>query len=325
MVASSIEPIQFFGIAHFFQKLHTSRMFLLSGICKVCVPAPAKINLFLSVGEKRTDNFHEVRTVLAKVQLYDLVTIRKGTEKGSTTISCPGNIEIANEHNLAVKMINLWRSATGIEDGIDLLIEKKIPMQAGLGGGSSDAVSTLIGLNLLSHKKLSFDELLGLSARVGSDCASFLFQGACVASGRGEKIREVKPDASKKISGNRVLLFKPSCGFSTADIYGRYQVGDSLFPQTNQMDERIGHWESGQLSLIDLMYNDLSSPVLKKFIFITALFRELRERFKLNPMISGSGSCCFFIIPEGFNIEPVKQLIFDSWGEDIFLTETNLL
>jgi len=87
MVACSIEPIQFFGIAHFFQKLHTSRMSLLSGICKVCVPAPAKINLFLSVGEKRSDNFHELRTVLAKVQLYDLVTVRKGKERGNTNIS----------------------------------------------------------------------------------------------------------------------------------------------------------------------------------------------------------------------------------------------
>ena len=160
---------------------------------------------------------------------------------------------------------------------------------------------------------------------MGSDCPGFLLPGSCVASGRGEQIREVKSDACKEISGNRVLLFKPSCGFSTADIYSRYQVGDSLFPETNQMDERIENWESGQLSLVDLVYNDLSSPVLKKFIFITTLFKELRERFKLNPMVSGSGSCCFFIIPEGFDIKPVKQLIFDSWGEDIFLTETKLL
>ena len=325
MVASSFEPIQFFVIAHFFEKLHNLEMSLLSGISKVCVPAPAKINLFLSVGEKRADNFHELRTVLSKVQLYDLVTIRKTERQGSTTISCPGNIEIANEQNLAVQMVNYWRTVTGCEDGIDLLIEKKIPMQAGLGGGSSDAVSTLIGLNLLSHQKLSFDELLDLSARVGSDCPSFLLRGACVASGRGEQIREVKPDASKEISGKRVLLFKPSCGFSTADIYGRYRVGDSLFSDTNQMDERIERWESGQLSLIDLMYNDLSGPVLKKFIFITVLFEELRERFKLKPMVSGSGSCCFFMIPEGCDLEPIKQLIRDSWGKDIFLTEAKLL
>tara|TARA_B100000035_G_scaffold43462_2_gene32472 strand:+ start:1050 stop:1952 length:903 start_codon:yes stop_codon:yes gene_type:complete len=300
-------------------------MSLLSGICKVCVPAPAKINLFLSVGGKRSDGFHEIRSVLAKVQLYDLVTIRKTEEKGKTTISCPGNVEIANNQNLAVQMVDNWRSATGFEGGIDISIDKKIPIQAGLGGGSSDAVSTLIGLNLFSQKKLNFEELHELSSRVGSDCPSFLLGAACVASGRGEQIGEVKSDASKGISCKRVLLFKPSCGFSTADIYGRYRVGDSLFSDTNQMDERIEHWESGQLSLIDLMYNDLSRPVLEKFIFITVLFEELRERFKLNPMVSGSGSCCFFIIPEGCDLEPIKQLIRDSWGEDIFLTEAKLI
>ena len=113
MVASSFEPIQFFVIAHFFEKLHNLEMSLLSGISKVCVPAPAKINLFLSVGEKRADDFHELRTVLAKVQLHDLVTIRKTERQGSTTISCPGNIEIANEQNLAVQIVNYWRAVTG--------------------------------------------------------------------------------------------------------------------------------------------------------------------------------------------------------------------
>ena len=109
-------------------------MSLLSGICKVCVPAPAKINLFLSVGGKRTDGFHELRTVLAKVQLYDLVTISK-TEKQEVQPFHVRNIEIANEQNLAVQMVNYWRTVTGCEDGIDLVIEKNIPMQAGLGGG----------------------------------------------------------------------------------------------------------------------------------------------------------------------------------------------
>ena len=106
-------------------------MSLLSGICKVCVPAPAKINLFLSVGGKRSDGFHEIRSVLAKVQLYDLVTIRKTEEKGKTTISCPGNVEIANNQNLAVQMVDIWRSATGFEGGIDISIDKRIPIQAG--------------------------------------------------------------------------------------------------------------------------------------------------------------------------------------------------
>ena len=130
-------------------------MSLLTGVNKVCVPAPAKINLFLSVGEKRADDFHELRSVLAKVQLYDLVTIRKTKEKGKISISCPGHEEIANDHNLAVQMVSHWRTVTGNDDGIDISIEKKIPMQAGLGGGSSDAVSTLLGLNLLLPIQIS--------------------------------------------------------------------------------------------------------------------------------------------------------------------------
>lgn len=300
-------------------------MSLLSGICKVCVPAPAKINLFLSVGGKRSDGFHELRTVLAKVQLYDLVTISKTEEKGKTTISCPGKLEIANNQNSAVQMVDHWRSVTGIEDGIEISIEKKIPIQAGLGGGSSNAVSTLIGLNLLSQKKLNFKELHKLSSKVGSDCPSFLLPGACVASGRGEHIREIKSSASEMISAKRILLFKPSCGFSTADIYECYEVGESPFSDSDQMDQQIRNWESGQLSLIDLMHNDLSLPILEKFIFITVLFNELRKRFKLEPMVSGSGSCCFVIIPEGFDVEPVKQLIVDSWGRDIFLFETKMI
>ena len=300
-------------------------MSLLSGIHKVCVPAPAKINLFLSVGEKRADDFHLLRTVLAKVQLYDLVMIRKTNEKGKTSISCPGYEEIANDHNLAVQMVSHWRTITGTDDGIDISIEKKIPIQAGLGGGSSDAVSTLLGLNLLLSSKLRFEELLELSSEVGSDCPSFLLSGACVASGRGERIRTLKSTAAEQISGRRILHFKPPCGFSTEDIYHRYSSEESSFAEPYQMENQINRWECGQLSLEELMHNDLSIPILRKFIFIPVLFKEIRERFNLNPMISGSGSCCFTIIPEGFDVNPVSQVIIDAWGNDIFITETRMI
>ena len=73
------------------------------------------------------------------------------------------------------------------------------------------------------------------------------------------------------------------------------------------------------------MHNDLSIPILRKFIFIPVLFKEIRERFNLNPMISGSGSCCFTIIPEGFDVNPVLQVIIDAWGNDIFITETRMI
>ena len=101
-----------------------------------------------------------------------MVTISKTEETGKTTIACPGNVEIANNQNLAVQMVDHWRSFTGFEDGIEISIEENSDT-GGLGGGSSNAVSTLIGLNLLSQKKLNFKELHELSSKVGSDCPSF--------------------------------------------------------------------------------------------------------------------------------------------------------
>ena len=118
-------------------------MSLLTGARNVCVPAPAKINLFLSVGEKREDGFHELRTVMAKVRLFDHVMIEKSADNGAVEVSCPDFPEIENENNLAVKMVNHWRSFTGFDDGIRISLTKNIPMEAGLGGGSSDAVATL--------------------------------------------------------------------------------------------------------------------------------------------------------------------------------------
>ncbi len=110
-------------------------------------------------------------------------------------------------------MANIWLEQTGLNKGIKISIEKNIPMEAGLGGGSSDAVATLIGLNALSEVKLSFEEMHGLCTKVGSDCPSFLISGICAANGRGEKIREVNPLIRKKMSGKRILLFKPPAVF----------------------------------------------------------------------------------------------------------------
>ena len=300
-------------------------MSLMTGIRKVCIPAPAKVNLFLSIGGKRNDGFHELRTVLAKVKLQDMVEIERSDKKGKTEIFCKGFPELENKENLAVQMVNLWRFHTGCDDGIKIFIQKNIPFEAGLGGGSSDAVATLIGLNSLSEEKLSFDDMCGLSAKVGSDCSSFLFSGACVASGRGEIIRTVGSLIAEKISGQRIFLFKPTCGFSTKGIYSQFKKEDRLFDETAKMDQRIQDWEAGKLSLLEFMHNDLATPISRKYLFIPVLFKEIMERFSLKPMVSGSGSCCFIIVPQELDLRPVRNFILEAWGEDTLLKETLLV
>ena len=300
-------------------------MSFLTGIRKVCIPAPAKINLFLSIEGKRGDGFHELQTILAKVQLYDLVEIEIADNNHGTGISCPGFSELENEENLAFKMANIWLEQTGLKKGIKISIDKNIPMEAGLGGGSSDAVATLIGLNALSEVKLSFEEMHGLCTNVGSDCPSFLISGICAASGRGEEIREVNPLISKKVSGKRILLFKPPCGFSTADIYGMFQKEDMLFNERTKIESRIKDWEAGKLSLSEFIHNDLANPVYRKYLFVPALFDEITEKFSLKPMVSGSGSCCYLFPSEEMNLEPVRKSIRAAWGNDAFLKETRIV
>lgn len=291
----------------------------------MCVPAPAKINLFLSVGEKREDGFHELRTVMAKVRLFDHVMIEKSADNGAVEVSCPDFPEIENENNLAVKMVNHWRSFTGIDDGIRISLTKNIPMEAGLGGGSSDAVATLLGLNALSENKLNFEQMSQLSAKVGSDCPSFLIPGTCVASGRGEKVRQVDRSLSNRISGRKILLFKPKLGFSTSEIYGGLVKTDLSAVGFNQELEQMKMLESGEVSLLEFMRNDLENPILRKYLFVTALFEVLREEFRLQPMVCGSGSCCFVILSEKDNLEMIRGFILESWGDETFMAESDLI
>ena len=166
-------------------------MQVLSGIRKVFVPAPAKVNLFLAVTGKREDGFHELLSVLVKLKLQDLVTLEFNTQPGSTVLLCPGFSELENSQNLAVRMVDFWRENTGNDFGITISIDKQIPIQAGLGGGSSDGVATLLGLNALMQKKLNLNELMEIASQVGSDCPSFLLRDLCIASGRGEHVKEL--------------------------------------------------------------------------------------------------------------------------------------
>ena len=172
-------------------------MGLKNAIKRVSVPAPAKINLFLAVTGKRHDGFHELVSVLAKLDLADLVTIDRVSEENHLSCKCVGADQLDGIHNLAEEAVLLWRKRTGIKDGLHLTIEKKIPVEAGLGGGSSDAVATLLALNAMMESPLKQNDLIDLSAQVGSDCPSFLIPGLCVAEGRGERVRSVAAPMNK--------------------------------------------------------------------------------------------------------------------------------
>jgi 4-diphosphocytidyl-2-C-methyl-D-erythritol kinase len=295
-----------------------------NAIKRVSIPAPAKINLFLAVTGKRLDGFHELISVLAKLDLADLVTIDRVGEENHLSCTCIGADQLDGIHNLAEEAVLLWRKRTGIKDGLHLTIDKKIPVEAGLGGGSSDAVATLLALNAMMESPLKQNDLIELAAQIGSDCPSFLIPGLCVAEGRGERVRPVTAPLNKHMKGKSVLLFKPSLGFSTAAIF--QALGESeKFSPSSEVEQKLRTWESQNLSTEKFLANDLELPVFEKHIYIPTLFRDIQESFSLIPRLSGSGSCCFCLGNERVPWSKVENVIRKAWGEEVFLTRAQIV
>jgi len=287
---------------------------------RISLSAPAKVNLFLAITGKRSDGFHELVSLMAKVDLCDLITLEKTDRVGEISCDCRGNEQLSGEGNLAWKAVDLWREVTGEQYGVRVTIQKNIPLMAGLGGGSSDAVATLKALNSFRESPLGQEELIGIAARLGSDCPSFLIEGACVATGRGEVVRPVSQEANSRLNGKKVFLFKPPLGFSTAEIYKSVKG----FSSKEEAAGRIHSWEKEGMNLEDCIENDLENPVFEKYLFMNPLFEGLKAEFGLSPVLSGSGSCCFAILPDDCAVEPLTRCIKESWGEETFVAEQRI-
>ena len=293
-------------------------------IRSISLPAPAKVNLCLSVTGLRSDGFHELITLMAKIDLCDLVTLERTEAKGEISCVCDEKSDLDGDKNLAWRAVELWRQATGDETGVRITIKKRIPSMAGLGGGSSDAVATLKALNLLRLSPLPLAELSEISSRLGSDCPGFVLDGACIATGRGEKVRPVGIEANERLDGMRLLLFKPPIGFSTPLVYsGLSKIADA-FSLWQCADRKIRAWEKGEFAIHDLMENDLQRVVMDKYCFVEPLFDILAKRFGMIPMLSGSGSCCFAFITDESPVDRIVECVKESWGNESFVTQRRI-
>ncbi len=200
---------------------------------KVLVKAPAKINLTLDVLYKRPDNYHEVEMVMTTIDLADRIELSSLPED-EIHINSLNRYVPDDKRNLAYQAAKLLKDRFHIKKGVLIGIEKVIPVAAGLAGGSSDAAATLRGLNKLWNLGLSLDELAELGSEIGSDVAFCVYGGTALATGRGEKIKELPPPPPCW-----VVLAKPAIGVSTADIYGRLDLNSLKHPDTKAMMQAI--------------------------------------------------------------------------------------
>lgn len=242
--------------------------------------APAKLNLSLRVLGKRADSFHEIDTTMVKLPgLNDQLAFRESSEF-SFQCEHPG---IPNdETNLVVKAVRAYEVAAGISCKFAITLQKNIPHGAGLGGGSSDAATTLLALDQLHDAKLGPTRLLEIAESLGSDIPFFLTPGAARCTGRGERIAQI--DSPTPLN---ILLLKPWFKVPTPDAYSRWSGAQELpgLPYDPQKVDGIS------------IVNDLERPVFAKHRFLAELKQWLLDRRETSAaLLCGSGSTVFAVL-----------------------------
>jgi 4-diphosphocytidyl-2-C-methyl-D-erythritol kinase len=257
--------------------------------------APAKINLSLEIRGRREDGFHEIETLMAPISLADRLTIERRQAGGGVQFSCDDSSLSTGEDNLVVRAARLFLKATKIETGVEIALEKKIPHGAGLGGGSSDAATTLLGLNELFETHLDRKYLMELAAQIGSDVPFFILGSAATCRGRGEIIEPAQLPVNFKI-----LLVKPEFSVPTPWAYqswkGSRNLPDVDYTAQNFSDVRF--------------VNDLERPVFEKFILLGHLKTWLGlQREVAIALLSGSGSTVFAVLRNGADANELGEKI----------------
>ena len=287
------------------------------------IVAPAKINLFLAVTGRRADGFHDLVSVVAQVDFGDTVCVERAPE---FSLTCDDPAVPVDETNLVLKAARAFVAATNWTGATKFSLEKRIPMGAGLGGGSSDAVATLRGLNRLAGEPLDGPGLAAIAAQLGSDCPLFLHEGPVVMRGRGERIAALPAGAVARVRGRRVLVFKPGFGIATPWAFARLAAtAPGGYILAAEAEARLAAWTADPQAAVEtLLFNSMEPPAFAKFVALPVLLEQLRADFGLAPRMSGSGSACFAILREDTVVAPIIAAIRAAWGESAWVIQARL-
>ncbi len=257
------------------------------------VRAPAKINLSLLVAGKRPDGFHELETIMAKVNFYDEILIEPGQKAGIELVCKGPHWAPEGEENLIFQAAKLLLNSCGLFTDIKITLTKNIPAGSGLGSASSDAAATLMGLNQYLDIQLPNRQLAKLAPQLGSDVAFFLDGPLAFCTGKGEKIKKI----NKKFKF-LALLVLPNVNISTQKVYANYKHNQPLYEKlSTQINDYI------KKNRIDLVIKMCANMLLESSFGLAQELAELKEKIELLSIgpccLSGSGSAIFCIIESG--------------------------
>lgn len=275
--------------------------------------ARAKINLTLDVLGKRPDGYHEVEMVMQSIELHDRLEFSPGT--GEISLLVEGGAVPSGVDNLVYRAAELIRAHGKIKAGVNIRLEKAIPVAAGLGGGSADAAVTLAALNKMWGMGLSLSELMLLGERLGADIPFCLLGGTALACGKGERLEQL-PSCPRL----GLVLVKPSFGVSTASVYQAFTPGSvRKKPDNRSMVKAIR--ERNVAGIIDGLANTLEPITINMHPEIAKIKDKLREAGAPGVLMSGSGPTVFGLAADLESAQAVAARYKKS-GEQVLVTET---
>ncbi|HEX4264443.1 MAG TPA: 4-(cytidine 5'-diphospho)-2-C-methyl-D-erythritol kinase [Verrucomicrobiae bacterium] len=275
--------------------------------------SPCKVNLLLNILGKRADGFHELETVMHPVNLFDALNFARASQ--GVQLTCTDTSLPTDASNLVHRAATLFFEKTEIRDGVRIHLEKKIPMAAGLGGGSGNAATTLLGLNELFGQPLSTKALYDLAATLGSDVPFFLQTKPALGTGRGENIQPL--DFFPSLKGTAILLVHPGFGISTPWAYQNL----ARFPATLNGTPGRAQKLISLLQTADLrapgseFYNSLEAPALEKYPLLVLFQEFFRQNAAAATLMSGSGSTTFAIAANPAAAEQLAEKFKAKFGE----------
>ena len=243
------------------------------------IKAPAKINLFLHITGQRDDGYHDIITVFQKINLWDEITLAMPKDKKEIRLECYGDNLPGGEANIAFKAAKIFLDRTGIKYGVKIKLNKRIPIGAGLGGGSSDAAAVLKGLNTMAGNILNNDDMNNLACLLGADVPFFMSDvAAAIGTGTGAELEAI--DTAQRF----YLLVWPGFSISTKWVYEHFEL-------TSQPYDTI--FDAKQVFRARLWVNDLEKVVAYQYPQIEAIKNRLMDLGAEASMMSGSGSTVF--------------------------------
>jgi 4-diphosphocytidyl-2-C-methyl-D-erythritol kinase len=261
--------------------------------------SPAKINLFLQVCGKRPDGYHELLSLMCRITLFDEISLQIGSGE-TIALHCSHPGVPADETNLAHRAASLFQSRLGSTQGVDIHLNKNIPVAAGLGGGSSNAASILMALNRYHDRPFSREQLMEMGLTLGADVPFFIFQKPAIATGIGEKL-----EAFEGALPYHILLLYPGFNVSTAETYQNLNFGLTK----GEKKPTSNHLKLNRFNPAHHLTNDLEQVTSQKYPEIGLVKEKLLNSGAIGALMSGSGPTVFGLFDNAKTAKKAKQIL----------------